>query len=282
MYSVRQEAGCLVAEWYIDIFFLVNFSMDVLLLLLLGKVLKVPVRWVRLIGAGIAGAVAACLAVWFWFLPGILVWLLGIILPGGLMIWIAFRPGTVREFVKMVLVFFLEAFCVGGIMEALYEHMRGSVLIEKGLPVVGWGFLAAGGWFGFRFFWLTAMEIKRERQELYQLSIQVGEEKIWAVGYLDTGNCLYEPEGGRPVHIVSESLWNKLKEPGADVVFVPFRTIGNPLGMMEAVEIDRMEVWEENGKSRILSKPVVARAPFKITRDGSYDVLLHKETNTRT
>ena len=66
---MRQEAGCLVIEWYIDIFFLVNFSMDVLLLLLLGKILKLPIKWLRLIAGGMAGAGAACLAVWFWYLP---------------------------------------------------------------------------------------------------------------------------------------------------------------------------------------------------------------------
>lgn len=282
MYPVRQEAGCLVVEWYIDIFFLVNFSMDVLLLLLLGKVLKVPVRWGRLIIAGITGAAVACLAVWFWYLPGLVVWILGILLPGGLMVWIAFRPWTVREFVKMILVFFLEAFCVGGIMEALHGKIGGGALAHKGMPVLVWGLLAGGGWFGFRFFWLTAMEIKKERRELYGVSIHMGGEKISAVGYLDTGNCLYEPKEGRPVHIVSESLWKRLRCPEAEIVSVPFRTVGNPLGVMEAMEVDRMDVGEENGRQRVFEKPLVAKAPFKITRDGSYDVLLHKETDIRT
>lgn len=267
-----------MVEWYIDIFFLVNFSMDVLLVLLLGKIMKFPIKWPRLIAAGGVGALAACLAVWFWYLPGILVWFVGIILPGGLMIWIAFRPGTVREFIKTVLVFFLEAFCIGGIMEALYEHLAGSWLAEAGIPVLVWGFLAAGGWFGFRFFWMTAMETKKERRQLYRLRIRMGEENIDATGYLDTGNCLYEPKEGRPVHIVSETLWKKLKCPDADTISIPFRTVGSPLGMMEAAETDQMEIWEEDGKNRVLPRPLIARAPFRITRDGNYDVLLHKET----
>lgn len=279
---MRQEAGCLVIEWYIDIFFLVNFSMDVLLLLLLGKILKLPIKWLRLIAGGMAGAGAACLAVWFWYLPAIWVWLGGILLPGGLMIWIAFCPGTMREFIKQVLVFFFESFCVGGIMEALYEHVAESSLAGKGMPVLIWGLLAAGAWFGFRFLWLSATEIKKERQELYKVSFQIGKEKISAVGYLDTGNCLYEPKEGRPVHIVSDNLWRKLKCSEADVVSIPFRTIGNPLGMMEAARVDEMEVWEENGRKRIFREPLIARAPFKITRDGGYDVLLHKETDMQT
>ncbi len=267
-----------MVEWYIDVYFLVNFSMDVLMLLLLGKILKLPVRWFRLAGAGVAGALAACLAVWFWYLPKALVWFAGILAPAGIMVWIAFRPGNVREFIKIILVFFLEAFCIGGIMEALYEHMKGSRLAEKGLPVVIWGLFAAGAWFAFRFFWLTAMETKKERQELYRLELRMGKEKVSVLGYLDTGNCLYEPKERRPVHIVSENLWKKLKRSGTETSSVPFRTIGNPLGVMEMMEIDRMEVRKDNGESRILTRPLVARAPFKITRDGSYDVLLHKET----
>lgn len=267
-----------MVEWYIDIFFLVNVSMDVLLLLLLGKLLKLPIRWIRLAAAGIIGALAACLAVWLWYLPGILLWFLGILVPGGLMVWIAFRPGTVRDFIKMVLVFFLEAFCIGGIMEALYEHMAKSRLAEKGLPVLIWGLFAGGAWFAFQFLWMTAMETKRERQQLYRVYFQAGEQRLWATGYLDTGNCLYERAKRRPVHIVSENLWKTLKRPGAALISVPFRTIGNPLGIMEAVEIDRMEVEGEAGKTWVLEKPLIARAPFQITRDGNYDVLLHRET----
>lgn len=278
MYPVRQEAGCLVVEWYIDVFFLVNGSMDVLLLLLLGKVLKLPIRWPRLAAAGFLGALAACLAVWLWYLPGILLWIMGILAPGGLMVWIAFRPGTIREFVKEVLVFFLEAFCIGGIMEALYEHMAKSGLAKKGMPIIIWLFFAGGAWFAFRFLWLTAMEAKKERQQLYRVRFQAGEHDLWATGYLDTGNCLYERFQRRPVHIVSEHLWKTLKRPGAALISVPFRTIGNPLGIMEAVEIDRMEVEGEMGKTWVLEKPLIARAPFQITRDGNYDVLLHRET----
>lgn len=266
-------------EWYIDVYFIVNFAMDLFLLLLLGKLLKRSPSLFRLAAAGVFGALGSCGAVYLWRFPAVITWVVGILLPGCIMVWIAFQPKTWRSLVKMVLLLFFEAFCIGGIMEALYQRTKASLYgLSKGMPVLIWLFAAMGAWFGFRFLWTIVSEMKKESQMLYRLTLQSGQVQTSATGYLDTGNSLYDPADNRPVHIVSENLWKKLWSPGMGCKKIPFRTIGNPLGILEAVEIDQMEIQQEGNGKRILSKPLIARAPFKMTKDGSYDVLLHKET----
>ena len=113
---------------------------------------------------------------------------------------------------------------------------------------------------------------------MYPVRLAVGETSVSTIGYLDTGNCLQEPEHGCPVHIVSETLWNSLRITGNRIVQIPFHTIGNPFGIMEGMKIDALEIREETGERRILSDVWIARAPFRLTKEGSYEVLLHKET----
>lgn len=266
-------------EWYIDVFFLVNFAMDVFLLLLLGMLLKIPTTLPRLLGAGTVGALGSCLAVYFWRFPAAITLIIGMILPGCMMVWLAFKPKSWRSLIKMVIMLFFEAFCIGGIMETLYQHTRvGLQGLYRGMPILIWLLLAAGSWFGFRFLWLTVSEIRRERQMLYSVTLHSGQVQVVGIGYLDTGNCLYDPEENRPVHIVSENLWKKLWRPGMACRNVWFRTIGTPLGMTEVMEIGQIEIQEGNGRKKVLQNPLVARAPFKMTKDGSYDILLHKQT----
>jgi len=271
-----RRKGVLQVEWYIDVFFLVNFCMDAALLLMLGIFMKVPVSLGSVLIGSAAGAaascLAACLAMAAGYLPGTgpegFLWLPEMILSGGIMVWLAFRPRDVRTFVKMVLFLFFESFCIGGIMEGIGQHMK-----------VAFVFLAAGGWFGFRFLWLNISEIQKERRMLYPV-ILVGEtNREKATGYLDTGNCLYEPDTGEPVFIVSEQLWKKFCVHEMESMKIPFHTIGTPLSMMEGMRIQKIEVvMAEGGEKKVIEHPVIARAPFKLTRDESYDVLLHKET----
>lgn len=278
-------------EWYIDVFFVVNLCMDAVLLVLLGKIMKNPISAIPILLGSTAGAAGSCLAVIIGYLPvripGFLLWTAEVILPGSAMVWLAFRPRDLRTFVKMVLMLFFESFCIGGIMEALYQYtdawgwgnLSGA---GEGLPFFTLFFLAAGGWFGFRFLWLTVTEIRKERQMLYPVNLFAEGCKVTSIGYLDTGNSLYEPETGSPVFIVSEELWNRLWSPGTECVRIPFHTIGTPLGMMEGMQIQGIEIIGETGRKkdgkRWIENPFIARAPFKLNPNGNYHVLLHKET----
>ena len=50
-------------ELYVDVFFLINFTMDTILLALLKKALACPVRYGRIIAGGVLGAVLTCVVV---------------------------------------------------------------------------------------------------------------------------------------------------------------------------------------------------------------------------
>ncbi len=272
-------------EWYIDVFFLLNLGMDTMLLLVLGRLMKLAVpRW-RLAAGGAVGAAGSCLAVFLWQFPGPAAWLAGGLMPAVAMLRITFHPKSVRGYIKLLLLLFLETFCVGGIMEALYEHTRAGYYFAwilqgnlwEGMPLFIWCLLAAGGCLGFQGLWLLCMEIRQERQMYCQVSLRLGDRKLKAAGYLDTGNCLYEPEHGNPVHIVSEKIWESLYRPGVAKIRIPYHTVGNPMGSMAGMQLDVMEIKSGGKKPLVLIKPWIAKAPYPINHDGSYEILLHKE-----
>lgn len=272
--------------WYIDIFFLVNFGMDFLLLKLLGKLLIIPTTLRRLAASSALGAGGSCLAFflrywllipWTWLVDPVTVIL---------MLEIAFRPKTVRGLGKTACFFYLEAFCIGGIMEAMYHHTGGGFGILRmirgewmeSLPLLTGIFGACAGWFGLQFLWRNLTQLRKERRYLYEICLYRGEKRIKTTGYLDSGNCLREPDTGLPVHIVAETVWNRLGVQEKEIIQIPYRTIGNPWAMMEGARIDALEIIGDRGREWRLPAVWIARAPFGLTDEGDYEVLLHKDS----
>lgn len=278
-------------QLYIDEFFAVNFGMDLMLLYLLKRVLKLRTPGRRLLLSALFGGLWACLAILFRlqaeaYLYGaadrvpeaavhglrLFGWVLDTAVPGLVMVRLAFAPSGPAQLVRWFLLLLLEAACAGGIMEFLRPCIRPA----EGLPLLAFGFLAAGTGFLLRFLWLQGWKTRQARASYCQVTLKAGGQSIAAVGYLDTGNRLYEPESGAPVNIVSDSVWKKLWRPGMEQISVPFRTVGSPWGLMEGTRIEAMEVREEDGRVRRCLAPLVARAPFPLTETGGYDMLLHE------
>ena len=104
-----------------------------------------------------------------------------------------------------------------------------------------------------------------------------GDEVVETTGYLDTGNLLREPGTGGGVQIVAERIWYMFAGAEKKKVRIPYHTVGNPHGEMEGIQIESMKICRAGGRITV-REPWIARAPYKLTGDGSYEVLLHGET----
>ncbi len=304
-------------ELYIDVFFLVNYLMDLILLRLSAEILRQKVSLGRLLTAGAAGAAAACAVVWVEaLLPGKAesaalrafggaVFIAGTLAPAALLSVLAYRPRSVRELLKETLLLCFLAAASGGLMEFLMEHtaagydaalaVRGSA--EAGLSLLMWVFLVCGGVFLFRYLWMAADGTRRERAALCSVTLHIGEESLQVTAYRDSGNTLTEPESGRPVSIVSERVWTEMNRAAAAqgkglfINHIRYRTICSPLEVMEITQIDSLELYLQAGAAVPSSlnpassaagterenHPWIARAPFPLTREGNYEMLLHRD-----
>ena len=274
---------------YIDVIFFVNFFMDFLLLYMLKGFLKRPAGMGRLVWAGVIGGIFGCAEVLFWKLPH------GIVMAAsfgaaGLMVRTAYRPGDWRELVKETGSLYLLAMLAGGAMEFLCEYTGMgfyAVMIMQGqggfmLPFFMWLFLIAGACLLALGLGQFAREMTKERKNRYLAVLRDGETWVEVSAFLDTGNFLTEPGSGKGVQIVTERIWKLFDRGECERVMIPYHTIGNPLGSMEGIRIESMEIFGvgrgvKKGKVKIM-KPWIARAPYGLTRNGSYEVLLHGET----
>ncbi len=193
---------------YVDILFLVNFSMDYLCLYISAKILRRALSAKRLVLSSLLGAVYSVVSVflsvesWLALVIDILVCIC--------MCAIAFH--TKKQFKKTLvsaLLYFLVSMTVGGIMTALFNLINKLDLpfdMAEGDGLSVWGFAllailagvmaAFGGNFVFK---------KKEIRDC-QLAISFdGKEKSFN-GLSDSGNLIKDPISGRPVIIIDRKL----------------------------------------------------------------------------
>lgn len=255
---------------YLDLLFLVNLFADLFLLLLTGLVLQIPLkkRKGRLILGAVVGAAAGCALVFFPKLP-LPVWiLLELVVPAVLMARTAFGRCSFLEMLRWVTVLWMTAALTGGVFVALetppWTFQRFSLALG-----------AAGG-----MLWAGTVVLKNGmtlRNSLYEVTLYYQGKQRTVRALRDTGNQLYEPYGHQPVHILEQSVCREFGEPVSEVLYVPFCSVGKEHGILAAVRMDRMEVWQQERLVRVLERPWVAISETPLSARHKYEMLLHGE-----
>lgn len=286
-YNSRYEAGGesedQMYELYIDVLFLINLTMDVLLMHMVRQMTRAKTSGVRiLLGSGI-GALGACLMVVFPVLPRGMELLISIAL-GGLMVKTGLCTKGIQELFRGVLCLIFAAVTMGGLMFVLYQYTPTGYYAEQlirgdrveGIPLLIWIFLGAGSWFFGRYLWILALEIKKRQTHLCHVVLCCGETQGTFTGFLDTGNQLHEPVTGQPVHVVSKAVWQTFYRAGDPVCLIPYHTISREEGFMPGRFLDLMRI--ENGQEiREIQRPLIAVSPHPVSQDESYEILLNEE-----
>ena len=121
-------------ELYIDVFFLVNFMMDYILLMLLRKMLACTATHARVIAGAAAGAALTCVII-----AAPIPWaFVKLILFHGVVNAVMLKVGICvewgRPFVKAFLFLYVGSFLLGGIIGFLHQYIRiGSLFFALAL-----------------------------------------------------------------------------------------------------------------------------------------------------
>ena len=187
-------------ELYIDIFFLENFMIDSILLLLVRIVFGKPIFTGRIFTAGAVGAALSCVVVagklpkevkniCFYFIIPLIMLLLGIKISG------------VLQLLESVLLLYFAAICVAGFMQLFKPYVRTGSLIYGS---------AIGGYWGCRIIWQLLIRQSRIQKQCCQVVLYEGKKRWHIQAMIDTGNMLQDPVEHKPIHIISKRIAEKM------------------------------------------------------------------------
>ncbi len=276
-------------EIYADMLLLENIIINYLILWLTSITLKVHAGRLKMLIASVVGALYAL----FIFFPGYKILHTSImkVLLSLLIIVIAFTPMRFREFLKQISFFYLISFILGGAVFGLFYFTNGGILntggvfLIKGIPlsvIVGAGIVTAV------IIRLCVMPLYcyLEKRSLYHgLEINVGDKSAAAMGFLDTGNELFDPITNYPVIVIQysavkellhesireiyeqnheedlECVYDGFKKAGwaSRLRLIPFCSLGKEKGMLLGFKADRVTIGRRRMHNIIVaihSKPL--------------------------
>lgn len=270
---------------YLDLFFLLNLIMDLIVLLLceqIGTWSGIPggvwnlKKVFRITASAGFGACWACIAV---YLRGIPLWLergitLGLVSTG--MVLIAFGYQGMGILICRLFSLLAGALLTGGVVSLLSldgtgissEHMRAGIVVGAGAGLVLFSMIVSK----------TVSRLIGESRLFYEVTLKYRGREKTIRALFDTGNRLREPYGNQPVHVVTARACRGFCEKVAGVIYIPFSSVGQSQGMLPGIRMDEMEVRRRGQLICRISHPWIALSREPLSSCGEYEMLLNGES----
>lgn len=244
---------------------MLTFFVDLLLLISVGKILGVPVKIIRILGASMASGLFSGL----WLLPGFLFMKSGLWRMVQLCCVIVMAYGIHPVTVRQGFVFLLLKFALQGASGMLGSGSILSVILSVAGIVLLW------------VFGMNGLGVDRE---LVPVELCHG-DRWWKLTALrDTGNTLRDPLTGERVIVAGADMGQKLlgltqgqlSDPAKTLAsgmapgmrLIPYRTIGQRGAMMLGMRINDVKIGSWQGSA------IVAFAPECIGSNEGYQMLI--------
>lgn len=238
---------------YIDLFFLFNTIMDFIIIMSVSIILKRKTTYFRLILSSLLGGITSLML--FTSINKILLEVISILI----ITLISFGYKNIKYLIKNIIYTYMLSILLGGMIYLFNSRITINTYLNYLLIIIISIEVLA-------LYIKENKKIKNIYNNYYKVDIYFkDEEKLSLVGFLDTGNNLYDPYKKRPIILVS----NKYKKE-KDFILVPYHTINNE-GLLKCIKPINVSINGNNYKNVLVA---FSDSPNLI--DG-VDVILHRD-----
>lgn len=241
-------------EMYIDLFFIFNVIMDYIIIMSTNILLKRTTSYIRMILSSLIGGISSL--VLFTSLNKIVIEIVSIVI----MVLISFGYKGIRYLINNILYMYILSTLLGGIIYLFNIKVSNSMFLTYLIIIV----------ISIEIMILYIKENKKMRSiynNYYKVDIYFKDrEKLSLIGFVDTGNNLYDPYKKRPVIIVHNKYIKEDK-----YILVPYHTI-NGNGLLKCIKPDIIFIDGIGYKGNVL----IGFSDSFNFGDG-VDVILHKD-----
>lgn len=251
--------------FYVDVFLIQNFLMDLLALLGVNCFLKRQSATKRLIGVAALASGISCLLLLFCRDRMLFFLLMHFVVNTG-MVMLAFPTKGWKLRLENWLVMYLSVILLGGLTEYLQEC--GGFMAETLWRII---FTGAIGLMVVQYL----LHRKNYAGNLYPVRLYKGDRCMELMAYWDSGNQLEDPYTGNGISILSFRKAEDFIEKDKDFIrYVPYRSLGEEHGLLAVTNVD--ELWVTDGHRKIkIRQAAIGIAEAGLMKEGEYDLILH-------
>lgn len=273
---------------YLDVFFMINFIMDYIIILITSRIAKVKKKRIRqLAGAG-CGALYSVIVIKPLTNHLFKITLVNILIAA-VMVLISFGFTSASVYIKNVFLLFVVSFTMSGIINYLYystvigKYVRNVLSGNSNKVVNARKFILVSV---LAYILLSAIvriifSVRKDMELYYDVKITFRGKSVVVRGLYDTGNGLTEPVSGKMVHIAEYKILKPLLEGDEkakeNIYVIPFHSIGEEDGIMYGIRMDEMVVLVDD-EPKFLYNPIIGIYTGNVSKRGNYSVILNRET----
>lgn len=273
---------------YLDVFFMINFIMDYMIILITSRITKVKKKRIRqLAGAG-CGALYSVIVIKPLTNHLFKITLVNILIAA-VMVLISFGFTSASVYIKNVFLLFVVSFTMSGIINYLYystvigKYVRNVLSGNSNKVVNARKFILVSV---LAYILLSAIvriifSVRKDMELYYDVKITFRGKSVVVRGLYDTGNGLTEPVSGKMVHIAEYKILKPLLEGDEkakeNIYVIPFHSIGEEDGIMYGIRMDEMVVLVDD-EPKFLYNPIIGIYTGNVSKRGNYSVILNRET----
>lgn len=232
---------------YVDLVILLNFLIDILLLISVQLLLKRESKFKKLLLGAVLGSISTLL---LFYVHSNLLLLIYKFVISVLMVVIAFDYVNFHYFKENLFWLYIISIIFGGMIYLLNDQItltnQGIVFSSNGLKI-NLFILMTGGPLLIRAYLKYQKRLTNNHSNYYDVDIYYMGTKITATGFLDTGNKLIDPYFGRPIILVNKEL---IKLP-VKSFFVPYTVVGGN-GLLEVFKPEKLIINQKKTKQVLI------------------------------
>lgn len=237
-------------EIYVDKLFVVNFCMNLYIVILINRATLRTATRGRLVLGALVGALCYMLP---FFVGGHV--LIKLLLCYGLgtlgMLRVAFSFTNLKAFWQIFEKLLLYSFLLGGMMLCV---LRLPLARQMGLSTT-WGIVGMGA--GMTLL-LSIIWNKQRKDELCRVILVNKNDKVTISALIDSGNSLVEPISGQPVSIMDKSIFDSFyHNQNLRYRVIPYTSVGKKRGILSGYLIPELQI-EVNGMVKKCTNVYVA------------------------
>lgn len=258
-------------ELYVDIFFMVNFMMDTILLLIVKKMILCSASYGHILLGAATGAMLTCVVTTGLQGRTYLQWILFYGVINTLMLKIGLRIRWGRELLKGWIFLYIASFLLGGIFLVFRPYLRvGSLFF----------WLAVLSYYLVQGIWKILLLLTRRNHDYCEVELYLGNQSFRSKALIDTGNTLRDMVSGQPVNVIERQIVEQLTAEGRSLRFryIPYHSIGKKEGIMPLIRLDRMKIIEGT-HFKWIEYPLAAISEERLSEE-NYQVILNPDILT--
>ena len=237
-------------ELYVDVFFMVNFTMDAILLSLLKKALVCPVGYGRVVAGAAVGALLTCITIFIFRKTPALRFVVfhGVINVVMIKTGLGLKWG--RELFRGWIILYIESFLLGGVFQFFSQYLRWGSLFFV---------LAVCCYYVVNGIWKIILFFTEKENRYCEVEVFFGERSSRLRALIDTGNTLKDEISNDPVSVIDQVSVKQLTEGKRPERFryIPYHSIGKKEGVMAAFRLDKIQIIQDGNRTYV-EHPLVA------------------------